>query len=296
MDIYLDQYLAYLSVEKNCSANTLMDYRLELEKLYKYIITKTNSLNEVNITNIRSYILDIKEKRNLCNNSIYKKTAILKSFFNFLEGEEAIEKNPTKKIHFPRKEKQIPKVLTHQEFEWLIKCLRYSPARCRKNYIRDKLIFHMLYYCGLRRCELLNLDWDDINLESKMLFIRSTKNKSDRIMPIHDKVCKLLDQYLEERLPLTCKALIIGEIDRRLTINPFTVLINMHLAISGLKKKGYTAHSFRHSFATRLIEKKVNLLLIQRLLGHLSLDSLLYKIVSQELNIWNLSFDTYSAY
>ena len=93
-----------------------MDYRLELEKFYKYVITKINSLDEANITIIRSYILDIKEKRNLCNN-IYKKPTILKSFFNFLEGEEVIKKNPTKKIHFPRKEKQIPKVLTHQEFD-----------------------------------------------------------------------------------------------------------------------------------------------------------------------------------
>jgi len=246
MDIYLGQYLAYLSVEKNCSPNTLMDYRLELEKFYKYVTTKTNSMDKVNITIIRSYILNIKEKRNLCNNSIYKKTAILKSFFNFLEGEEAIKKNPTKKIHFPRKEKQIPKVLTHQKFEWLIKCLRYSPARCRKNYIRDKLIFHILYYCGLRRCELLNLDWDDINLGSKLIFIRSTKNKNDRIIPIHPKVLELLEKYLEQRLPLTCKALIVGKIDRRLTVNPFTVLINLHLTISGLKKKGYTSHSFRH--------------------------------------------------
>ena len=93
------------------------------------------------------------------------------------------------------------------------------------------------------------------------------------LLLIHSKVLKLLEKYLEQRLPLTCKALIVGEIDRRLTVNPFTVLINLHLTISGLKKKGYTSHSFRHSFATRLIEKKVNLLLVQRLLGHLSLDS-----------------------
>ncbi|MFC2159472.1 tyrosine-type recombinase/integrase, partial [Actinomycetota bacterium] len=175
MDHYLHQYLSYLSIEKNCSPLTINDYRLELEKFNEYIITKTTDLNELSITLIRSYIQAIKEERNLSNTSIYKKIAILKSYFNFLEDEEIIKKNPTKRIHFPRKERQIPKVLTHQEFERLIKCLSYSPARCRKNYIRDKLIFHMLYYCGLRRCELLNLDWDDVNLESKVLFIRSTK-------------------------------------------------------------------------------------------------------------------------
>ncbi len=273
MDYYLPQYLSYLSIEKNCSPLTINDYRLELEKFSEYIIKRTSDLNEINITLIRSYIHTIKDERNLSNTSIYKKIAILKSYFNFLEDEEVIVKNPTRKIRFPRKERQIPRVLTHQEFEWLIKCLRYSPARCRKNYIRDKLIFHMLYYCGLRRSELLNLDWDDVNLESKVLFIRSTKNKSDRIIPIHSKVFELLELYLDQKLPLMSRALIVGEIDRRLTITSFTLLVNMHLTISGLKKKGYTAHTFRHSFATRLIEKKVNLLLVQRLLGHLSLDS-----------------------
>ena len=273
MDQYLTQYLSYLSIEKNCSPLTINDYHLELEKFSEYIITITNDLDEVSITLIRSYIQMIKEKRDLSNTSIYKKIAILKSYFNFLEDEEIIEKNPTRKIHFPRKEKKIPGVITHQEFEWLIKCLKYSPARCRKNYIRDKLIFQILYYCGLRRSELLDLDWDDVNLESKVLFIRSTKNKSDRIIPIHLKVLELLELYLDQRLPLTSRALIIGEIDKRLTVTAFTNLINMHLIISGLKKKRYSAHSFRHGFATRLTEKNVNLLLVQRLLGHLSLDS-----------------------
>ena len=131
----------------------------------------------------------------------------------------------------------------------------------------------MLYYCGLRRSELLNLDWDDVNLDSKVLFIRSTKNKSDRIIPIHNKVLGLLELYLDQRLPVSNRALVVGEKDKRLTITSFTNLIRMHLMISRLKKKCYTAHSFRHSFATSLTEKNVNILLVQRLLGHLSLNS-----------------------
>jgi site-specific recombinase XerD len=82
----------------------------------------------------------MKKERNLSNAIIYNKIAILKSYFNSFEDEEIIEKNPTRKIHFPRKERQVPRALTHQEFEWFINCLRHSPARWRKNYIRDKLI------------------------------------------------------------------------------------------------------------------------------------------------------------
>ena len=132
MELYLPQYLSYLAIEKNCSPATISDYRLELSKFSEYIIKEVSDLNEINISLIRSYIQHIKEKRSLSNTSIYKKIAILKSYFNFLYDEEIIEKNPTRKIHFPRKEKRIPKALTHQEFVWLIKCIRYSPARCRK--------------------------------------------------------------------------------------------------------------------------------------------------------------------
>ena len=130
-------------------------------------------MNELNISIIRSFIQTIKEERNLSNTSIYKKIAILKNYFNFLEDEEVINKNPINNIKFSKKEKSIPKALTHQEFEWLIKCFKYSPSRCRKNYNSDKLIFHILYYCGLRRSELLNLDWDDVNWGSKILKILS---------------------------------------------------------------------------------------------------------------------------
>ena len=105
------------------------------------------------------------------------------------------------------------------------------------------------------------------------MFIRSTRNNSDRIIPIHQRVLELLELYLDQRLPLTSRALIIGERDKRMAVNSFTILVNMHLMMSGLKKKGYTAHSFRHIFATRLTEKNVNILLVQRLLGHMSLDS-----------------------
>ncbi|GAI26595.1 unnamed protein product [marine sediment metagenome] len=131
----------------------------------------------------------------------------------------------------------------------------------------------MLYYCGLRKGELLNLDWDDLDLGKDTLTVRTSKNKTGRIVPIHPKVKELLDTYLSQRLPLKNRALFIGEKGNRMCKASFTNMMNTYLKISGLKKKGYSAHSLRHSFATRLIEKNVNLFLVQRLLGHKSLDT-----------------------
>ena len=234
---------------------------------------KIKCIKNIKISQIRDYIYNIKESRNLSPATICKIIAIFKSYFNFLEEDEKIYKNPTRKIRLPKKEKPIPKVISVDEFSRLVSCIKFSPARCRKNYIRDTLIFSILYYCGLRRSELLSLDWTDINLGKNLMFIRLSKNKRGRIIPIHNKIKELLDLYLQQRLPLKNRALFIGEKGNRLTKCSFSNTVNMYLKISGLKKKGYTAHSLRHSFATRLIEKNVNLFMIQRLLGHSSLDS-----------------------
>jgi len=247
METYLTDYLSYLRIEKNCSPVTITFYRSELQKFIPYIESKDiNELNQVDTSILRKYVVHIKDTRNLSNVSLYSRIAILKSYFNFLEEENSVESNPSRKIRFPKKERPLPKVVSEEDFEKIIACIKYSPKRCRKNFIRDSLIFYMLYYCGLRRCELLNLNWDDLSMGKDLIYLRSSKNKKGRIIPIHPKVKEYLEIYLEQRLPMENRALIVGEMGKRLTITSFTMLINRYLRISGVKEKGYTAHSLRH--------------------------------------------------
>jgi len=270
----LSRYMTYLRIERNASPYTLANYRLELEKFLLYLLrNNVEEISDVTVSRIREYIYHIKEARNLSNVSLYSKIAIIKSFFNFLQSDGIISENPATIIKLPRKEKPIPKVVSEVDFKRLIACIKFSPNRCKKHYIRDMLIFNILYYCGLRKGELLALDWDDIDLGKDMLTVRSSKNKTGRIIPIHPKVKGLLDTYLTQRLPIENRALFIGEKGNRMCKAYFTNMMNTYLKISGLKEKGYTAHSLRHSFATRLIENNVNLFLVQRLLGHKSLDA-----------------------
>ncbi len=270
---YLQKYLTYLQIEKNCSPITLHCYRTELQKLLTYLDDKIANLNDIKIDLLRDYIYGTCQVRKLSPNSIYKLISIFKSFFNYLEENGYIEKNPARAIKLPRKIKPVPTAVSNDDFKRLITSVKFSPARCRKNLIRDCLIFYMLYYCGLRRCELLNLSWEDVDLGKQWLIVRCGKNKKDRIIPLHPKVIEFLDLYLEQRLPMKNNALITGEQGRRLTVSSFNNIINMHLFVCGIKKKGYSAHSFRHGFATRLIEKNINIFMVQRLLGHSSLDS-----------------------
>ncbi len=270
----LSRYMTYLRIERACSLHTLANYRLELEKFLLYLLR--NNIEEiaaVTVSWIREYIYHIKDTRNLSNVTLYTKIAILKSFFHFLASDGIITTNPATIIKLPRKEKSIPKAVPEADFKLLLSCIKFSPNRCKKHYTRDMLIFNMLYYCGLRKGELLALDWDDIDLEKDTLTIRTSKNKTGRIVPIHPEVKGLLDLYLSQRLPLKDRALFIGERGGRVAMSTFTYMMNTYFKIAGLKKKGYSAHSLRHSFATRLIEKNVNLFLVQRLLGHKSLDA-----------------------
>ena len=269
----ITKFLSHLSIERSCSASTNHDYNKELLRLASFLENKTNNLNSVTTSLLREYFYFAKESRKLSQTSISKVIAIIKSFFNYLEEEEAILKNPSRKIKVPKKINRIPNVISKTEFEMLISSVDFGPSRCRKNIVRDKLIFTMLFYTGVRRAELLNLSWNDLNLENSTLTVRSGKGNKDRIIPIHKSLLSLIDAYLTQRLPLKNNALFIGESGKKLCMNSFTSMLKMYLSLSGLAKKGYSPHSFRHGFATHLIQSGADLFKVQRLLGHQSLDS-----------------------
>jgi site-specific recombinase XerD len=271
---YIDSFLSYMKTEKIASPSTIYGYRKEVGKFIDYI-TSINILdiNLISTSTIRQYFYYARENRGLCQSSISKIIATIKSFFNYLEEEEIIVKNPTRKIRVPKKIYRIPSVMSKYEVGLIIKSVDFAPLRCRKNNTRDKLVLSLLYYTGIRKSELLNLNWTDINLSKSSVIIRRGKGGKDRLIPLHRKVTELVDKYLDERLPLKTDALIIGEQGKRLCNCSFTYLLNMYLCLSGLKKKGYTAHSFRHSFATHLVEAGVDLFKVQKMLGHASLDT-----------------------
>ena len=115
--------------------------------------------------------------------------------------------------------------------------------------------------------------------------IRKSKNKNQRIIPLHDKVLELLDKYLSERLPLINNALFTGNTNNRIHHNSLKNLFDRYIKISGLSGKGYTTHTLRHTFATRLLNKDVSLVNIKNLMGHRSLEStqIYLHVTSKEL-------------
>ena len=199
------------------------------------------------------------------------KINILKHFFSFLQKAGYIVKNPTAVIKTPPKSKKLPGTLNDIELNKLLKAPEH--IKNNKNLIRDKLILTLLAYTGLRRQELIDLNWNNVNLGENWMIIRKSKNKQSRVIPLHPKVTELLEAYLTQRLPLKDKALFTGNQGNRINKNSLVNIFSRYLKISGIKNKKYSLHSMRHSFATQLLSKNVNLISIQQLMGHKRIDS-----------------------
>ena len=272
MNEYINYFLNYLQTEKDAAKSTIHKYRADLERLFEYL--QVTDINEINQNHLRDYLNHIRETYNYASSSIANKINILHHFFRFLHDSGYIITNPVILIRPPRKKVKIPKVLNEIELEKLLKATDHNTdTRFKKYELRDKLIFTMFAYTGLRRTELINLNWNDINLGSKYLIVKKSKNKNQRIIPLHDRVIELLDKYLTQRLPLKNNALFIGRTGQRIHHNSLKNLFDRYIKIAGLSDKGYTIHTLRHTFATRLLNKDASLVHIKNLMGHRSLES-----------------------
>ncbi|MHB8276714.1 MAG: tyrosine-type recombinase/integrase [Candidatus Humimicrobiaceae bacterium] len=272
MNKYIDYFLNYLQTEKDAAKSTIHKYRADLERLFEYL--HLTDINEINQNNLRDYLNYIRQAYNYTSSSVANKINILHHFFRFLHASGYINSNPAILIRPPRKKVKIPKVFNDIELEKFLKATDHNSDTGFKKYaLRDKLIFTMFAYTGLRRTELISLNWNDINLGNKYLIVRKSKNKNQRIIPFHDKVIELLDKYLSERLPLKNNALFIGRTGERIHHNSLKNLFDRYIKITGLSGKGYTIHTIRHTFATRLLNKDVSLVNIKNLMGHRSLES-----------------------
>jgi len=272
---YIGHFIGYITTEKDAANSTVHKYRADLSRYQNYLKTNQNlpDFSCVQPQHIREYLSYLKQSYNYRSSSLANKINILKHFFSFLNKAGFIDKDPSILIKTPPKRRKLPQVLNQVEIEKLLKIPDYNTGSGRKFIIRDKLILTMLLYTGIGKSELLNLNWDDINLGSSSLFIRRSKNKQSRIIPLHPKVVSLLDKYLVQRLPLKDKALFTGSHGKRLCKNSLNNLFRNYIERSGLKNKNYTIHTLRHTFATQLLKRDTSLYYIKELMGHKGIES-----------------------
>jgi site-specific recombinase XerD len=204
-------------------------------------------------------------------------TAALKCFFRFLVEEERLVRDPALPLRTPKKREVLPDTLTMGELERLLAqpgrddvWERHFPGKRE----RDRLLLALMAYAGLRRSELLGLEWDAVDLSRRLLRVRKAKGGRQRTVPIHPALAPLFAEYYATRVPLTSQAVFVGVQGKPLNYTQLGQVFRHYVAAAGVnERKRVTPHTLRHVFASELLHAGANLRQIQELLGHKHLDS-----------------------
>lgn len=252
----IGEYLEYLELEKGLSQNTLEAYRRDLSEFSQGV----EDIKKVDRMSINMFIRKLRENK-LAPSSIIRKIASLRGFFKWASSAGIIDKNPASTLEQPKVPQHLPKVVSIKEIEEMLHN-NLTPL--------EHVIMELLYSCGLRVSELVNLKTSDIDLSSK--YVRCFgKGSKERIIPIGEIAKKAVTEYMTERdflvkkYNLNTKLLLIQNSGRLITRQDVYTFIH---AQGKLIHKNISPHTLRHSFATHLLENGADLRVVQELLGH----------------------------
>ena len=265
----LDDYDAYLSVEKGMSENTRAAYRRDIGKLHSWLSSGGISLRDVTIDTLRQFIGDLHDV-GIAERSQARIVSGLRSYFSFLSIEDYLNPNPAELLEQPRTGLHLPEVLTQEEIDDMIAAIDPDKAEAQ----RDRAIIETLYGCGLRVSELINLEISKIYGQEGYLIVRGKGNK-ERMVPMSEVSLNEIGDYLLERAHMDVKpdsrdSLFLNRRGGRLTRNRIFQIVKDLAAAAGIRKT-ISPHTLRHSFATHLLEGGANLRAIQQMLGHESI-------------------------
>lgn len=267
---YHKDFINYLKIERGLAENSIFAYQNDLEKLINYCTTYQISAKNVSLRNLKDFI-SILYDLGLSARSQARIISGIKQFFDFLLLEGVREDDPSELLESPKIGKKLPVFLSIEEIDKLISAIDLSKPEGHRN----KAIIETLYSCGLRVSELINLKFSNLFFEQRFIRIIGKGNK-ERLVPVSHSVEKNINLYVEgTRNFLNVKPgnedyIFLNRRGRQLTrVMIFTIIKNLSEYV-GLKKK-ISPHTFRHSFATHLLEGGANLRAIQEMLGHESI-------------------------
>ena len=272
-DYEVNEFKNYLKLERSLSNNSIDAYLLDIKKLTSFISENHStslSIKNINVSIIESFIKYLFKSES----STYSQARIvsgLKSFFNYLLLEEKIDINPMELIDAPKLVRKLPETLSIQEIEIIINAVDLDS----KEGMRNKAILETLYSCGLRVSELVNLKVQNLFLDIGFIKVLG-KGMKERLVPIGTKAAECISLYMNEyRKSINISEgfegyLFINRRGKNLTRNMIFIIIKDLVKKAGLNKN-ISPHTFRHSFATHLIEGGADLRAVQEMLGHESI-------------------------
>ncbi len=270
-DKYLNNYMEYLEYQKSYSKYTIESYKEDIEEFFSFC--KKESLNYLNIeySDIRIYLMYLKEQKKDNNASINRKLSSLRGFYKYLVNKNIIKNNMFLLVNGPKKAKKLPRYFEYNELEELFSVPDiYTPKGQR-----DLLILEMLYATGIRVGELVNIKLNDIDKSNRKIIILGKGNKERNV--IYGEYCEdILKKYISDgRILLNKKNsnyLFLNHVGEKLTERGVRYILSELIKETSLSKN-ISPHMIRHSFATHLLNEGCDLLSVQKLLGHESISA-----------------------
>lgn len=266
------EFLAYLEHERGSSPFTISSYRSDFRRFADFLDTQAVPAKVGNITTplARRYIAAL-SKAGLSPRTIARRLASLKSLFRYLRACEYVPGNPLAPLPTPKQRTRLPSCLTADE------CRRLLDATDHNHYFilafRDKAILATFIYTGMRRGELLALRTRDVDFDAGVVTVNNGKGGKARVVPMCHELIEPLRDWLELRPPCDHDALFTTRLGQPLGKHGVQDAFSRAKAAAGIDREGVTIHTLRHTFATSLLENGADLVSIQRLLGHSSLDT-----------------------
>jgi integrase/recombinase XerD len=268
---HLDDFLAFLQLERGLSPTTQASYRQDLRLFEASLRTQgVDALADVRPMHIREFLQWLRKDRTPA--TVARKLAAVKGLFRFLEAQRVIARSPTTFIESPRLWKRLPQTLSAADVERVLQSVQASGLG-----LRDLAMLEVLYGAGLRVSELVSLNLDSCHFEAGFLRCIGKGNK-ERIVPLGRTAAATVRRYLEtERPRLTARqpqtaALFVNRWGGRLTRERLWQLLQRY-SRAGLTTRAIGPHTLRHSFATHLLERGADLRTVQELLGHANIST-----------------------
>ena len=274
MKTFLEDYITILRVEKNLSSNSIEAYKRDLTRYIDFLEEEKdiNNLEEISPKHIRGFIRVLNDAH-LAPASITRSFSSIRSYHSFLSGENLVQQNPSQLLDAPKPSRKLPVVLAVEEVNKILGVIDTAKPLGR----RDLAILEVLYSAGVRVSELCDLRMIDLVLDSDMIRVTG-KGKKERFAPIGPRAQECINNYLKfDRPTLSKKDKNLGKIflsrnGRPLTRMTVNIILKKWAQVSGLKKK-VSPHTFRHSFATHLLEGGADLRVVQEMLGHVDIST-----------------------
>lgn len=271
IETFVKEFMEKLKHERSFSKHTLRAYHTDLTQFDSFLRDeKCKNLKRVNHLLLRKY-LAILRSRNYSRTTIVRKLASLRSFFKFLNQEAVLESNPFEILRTPKQTKKLPHFLSINDIDTLLK----TPDESEISGLRDRAMLETLYSTGIRVSELVGLNEEDVDFYGEMVKVQG-KGKKERLVPIGSYAIKAINEYINSKKKKKGLGknvpLFLNKYGDRLSSRSVARSLDKYLKLTGINLTT-SPHTFRHSFATHMLDKGANLRAVQELLGHSNLST-----------------------